>query len=223
MPHAQFSPGEYYHIYNRGVEKRNIFLTNKDRWRFLTLLFALQGKESFSQMNRLTLNVEHRMFDEEISQGILKTQYIELVSFCLMPNHFHLLVGEIEEGGISKFMQRILNAYTKYFNIQYKRTGHLFGGRFQSVHIDREEYLHYLSAYIHLNPRNLPNWKGKEIEYPWSSFQDFVKENRWKNFLNPSLIRNQFKNSREYQLFVEKTPIKESEYDYLIDSAKTYM
>ena len=135
-----------------------------------------------------------------------------------MPNHFHFILKETQEGGISKFMQRLADAYTKYFNLRHNRSGHLFGGRFQSVHVDRNEYLNYLSAYIHLNPRELAKWRGKEIEYPWSSFQDFVKENRWGQFLSNPIILEQFENGDEYRNFVEDTPIREKlEEGYLLD------
>ncbi|MBI4114768.1 MAG: transposase [Candidatus Niyogibacteria bacterium] len=213
-----FAEGEYYHVYNRGVEKRLVYLNDHDRWRFLSLLFLLQGEIIFPQIGRLVPFVKSRTFDKDIFQEVVETKYIGLVSFCLMPNHFHLILDELKEGSISRFMQRLLTAYTKYFNIKYKRTGHLFGGAFQAVHIDRDEYLQYLSAYIHLNPRELTKWRNKEIQYPWSSYQDYVEENRWGNFLSPSLVLDQFKSGKEYQRFIEETPIKKNiSEEYLID------
>ncbi|MEK7503114.1 MAG: transposase [Patescibacteria group bacterium] len=221
MPRAQFAEGEYYHIYNRGVEKRSIFTNDQDRWRFLTLLIILQGDTSIPQIKRILPNVQHWRLDDELFQEIEKNRTVELISFCLMPNHYHLMLGEIKEGGISKFMQRISDSYTKYFNIKYDRSGHLFGGKFQSVHIDENTYLNYLSAYIHLNPRGLNSWHSKEISYPWSSFQDFCKENRFGKFLNPSLILDQFADKKEYRNFVESTSFKKIENrlgsEYLID------
>jgi len=185
------------------------------------LLLILQGDVVAPQINRVIPHVKHRRFDSEIFAGVLRFRYAELVNFCLMPNHFHLIVRELKEGGISKFMQRLSDAYTKYFNIKYSRTGHLFGGKFQSIHIDQNEYLKYVSAYIHLNPRDLKQWNHKEIQYPWSSFQDLSVNNRFGEFLNPSIILDQFDSGREYQDFVEETPIKEIKNeitpDYLID------
>jgi putative transposase len=209
MPRVRFGEREYFHVFNRGVEKRLIFMDDKDRWRFMTLLIVVRGDAVFNQISRLVSAVEHRRFDIAFLKEILKKRHVELVSFCLMPNHFHLILRESRDGGISKFMQRLADAYTKYFNLRHNRSGHLFGGKFQSVHIDRNEYLNYLSAYIHLNPKELRKWHGKEIYYPWSSFQDFSKENRWGPFLNSSVIRDQFKSGVEYQKFVEETPIKE--------------
>lgn len=221
MPRAQLTEGEYYHIYNRGVEKRSIFLHDQDRWRFLTLLIILQGDSTVPQVNRFVSNVQRWRLDTEFFEEIEKNRTIELVSFCLMPNHFHLILRQLKEGGISKFMQRLSDSYTKYFNIKYDRTGHLFGGKFQSVHIDEDKYLNYLSAYIHLNPRGLKPWFSKEIDFPWSSFQDFCNENRLGVFLSPSIILDQFDNKKEYQSFVESTSIKKIESrmgsEYLID------
>jgi len=219
MARAQFGEGEYYHIYNRGVEKRLIYLNDEDRWRFVTLLLLLQGEESFPQMSRMVLLVKSRAFDKSIFTDFIKANNVELVSFCLMPNHFHLILGEVKEGGISKFMHRLLTAYTNYFNKKYKHTGHLFSGKFQSINIDRDEYLQYLSAYIHLNPRELKNWRAKEVQYPWSSFQDYVHENRWGKFLNTSVIKDRFASGKKYYNFVQETPIKEDIlYEYLIDN-----
>ena len=210
--------GEYYHVYNRGVEKRLIFIDDADRWRFITLLMAFQGDVFHSHISRLVSFVKHRRFDIDFFQDTLKDRKIELICFCLMPNHFHFILKETREGGISKFMQRLADAYTKYFNLRHGRSGHLFGGRFQSIHIDKNEYLNYLSAYIHLNPRELAKWRGKEIEYPWSSFQDFVKENRWGQLLSNPIILEQFENGDEYRNFVEDTPIREKlEEGYLLD------
>ncbi len=209
MPRARLGEGEYYHIFNRGVEKRLIFLDDKDRWRFMTLLIAFQGDVTINQIGRLVVDVEHRRFDNEIFSEILHKRYVELIAFCLMPNHFHLILLEVKEGGISKFMQRLLDAYTKYFNIRHNRVGHLFSGKFQSVHIDKNEYLNYLSAYLHLNPRELKMWRKKEIKYPWSSFYDFAISNRWGQFLNPSILLDAFDDGEDYRSFVEETPIKE--------------
>ncbi|MBI2609615.1 transposase [Candidatus Giovannonibacteria bacterium] len=211
MSRAKLAGGEYYHVFNRGVEKRNIFLDDKDRWRFLSLLFALQGDAVLNPFGRIVPLVEHRMFNNLIFGQIEKSRYIELVGFCLMANHFHLIVGSEKEGGISKYMQRLLNAYTKYFNTRYNRSGHLFGSKFQSAHIDTDKYLHYLTAYIHLNPGELKRWKKKELQYPWSSYQDYVYESRWANFLNPSLILDQFETRSEYRDLLEKTSIRKLE------------
>jgi putative transposase len=211
MHKVRSGEGEYFHIFNRGVEKRKIFLDDKDRWRFMTLLLLSQGNIFFDQTSRLVPLVTRLELDNKFLMDVLRTKYVELVNFCLMPNHFHLILEEKKDKSISKFMQRVADAYTKYFNIRHKRSGHLFGSRFQSRHINSNKYLNYLSAYIHLNPSELRGWRGREVRYPWSSFQDLAIENRWGSFLNSSTLLEQFNDGRDYRNFVEETPAKELE------------
>lgn len=199
--------GEYFHVFNRGVEKRPIFFNDSDRWRFLTLLMVLQGDTVLYHIERLVSDVQHRRLDKSVFEKIIQKRYVELVCFCLMDNHFHLILRATKKDGISKYMQRLGDAYTKYINIKYDRTGHLFGGKFQSRHIDENSYFNHLSAYIHLNPGELRGWRHKEIKYPWSSFQDFILENRWNDFLVTNMIADQF-TKKEYRDFVQETPIR---------------
>lgn len=208
MRKESFTENEHYHIYNRGVEKRDIFLDDADRWRFLTLLILMQGQSFIPNISRMVPHVRALKFDKDIFEEILKTRIVEINCFCLMPNHFHLIIHQTKAVGISNFMMRLLDAYTKYFNTKYQRTGHLFESSFKARHIDQNEYINYLSAYIHLNPRALQAWKGKEILYQWSSFQDFANKNRWGVFLKPLIVLSQFKNTKEYKSFVEKSHIK---------------
>ena len=121
-----------------------------------------------------------------------------------MPTHFHLLLKETKDGNISKYLHRILVSHSKYINIKYERRGHLFESKFNSKHIDTNDYLLILSSYIHKNSKDLPSWKNKEDEYPWSSYQDFVHNNRWGNLLKKDIITHQFKNKKEYKKFVKE-------------------
>ena len=129
MRNIKIAPGEYYHIYNRGVNKQIIFSNKYEYWRFIFLLLTLQSSINFTNISRLVKDfVQHRVLhigDGEKSK-IIKHRYVELVSFSLMPNHFHLIVKEVEESGVAKYMQRILNSYTKYINKKYDKSGHLF-------------------------------------------------------------------------------------------------
>jgi len=205
-----FSPEEYYHIYNRGVESRMIFLDDADRWRFLTTVFLFQWENYLSNLNDYVPFIQHSMSDKLFTRPDFYKIFpgdkvAELVCFCLMPNHFHFILKEVRKGGISLLMQRLGNSYTKYFNAKHERNGHLFGSRFQSIHIDKNEYLMHLSGYIHVkNPSELPDWHGKEIQYPWSSMQDFLVKNRWEKFLSPSIILDQFNNKEEYKVFFKE-------------------
>lgn len=176
----EFGVGEYYHLYNRGVEKRKIFSDRKCWTRFMTLLHVCNNKSPvvFKEIQGLPLDkieVEERV--------------VAIGAYCLMPNHFHILVREIVEGGISRFMEKLLTAYSMYFNKRYDRTGRLFENNYRARHVRNENYLRCLYAYIHLNPVKLiePNWRKQGIRnraradrflssYSMSSFPDYIRE-----------------------------------------------
>jgi len=126
-----------------------------------------------------------------------------------MPNHFHLLLRQIDEEGVSPFIGRLANSYTKYFNTKYEKSGHVFQGPFQATHIDSNEQLLYTSAYVHRNPREIKGWKDKEDLYPWSSYQDYIREDRWGEFLKPNIVLDQLKSAREYKRIVDESGAKE--------------
>jgi len=214
-----FAPGEYYHVLGRGNYKQDIFIDRKDKARFLFSILYLQSPEKFYNFSRQITNyVRHRVFNisEKKVTRVVNSRSVELVSFCLMPNHFHLIVKEAKEGGISKYMQRTLNGFTKYHNTKYKKKGHLFEGPFKAVHIETDEQLLYLSAYIHRNPRGLKKWINKEIKYTWSSYQDYVKGNRWGELLVPDLIRDNFSTGEEYMKQVEESGAKDEVVEELL-------
>lgn len=197
--------GEYYHVFNRGVEKRNIFLTQQDYERFLVSLFSFRKQGRIKHFPRLALG-QHSVLTKvaQINQIIEKqSDLVKIAAFCLMPNHFHLLLKECSKNGISYFMQRVGNSFTKYINTKYERTGHLFNAPFKAIHIKRNPYLIYLSRYIHLNPANIMPTGQHILSYPWSSYPDFIIQNRWGDGLHPSIILSQFSSVFEYQKYNE--------------------
>jgi len=208
MPKTKIAINEHYHIYNRGNNKQNIFFEERDYIRFLFLILHFQGGDTVYNIGRHVSNyVRHRMFNIDFGE-VSKNKKVELLAFALMPNHFHFILKEKEQGGISKYLQRIQNSYTKYINTKNKKIGHLFQGPYQSVHIASNEQLLHLSAYIHRNPREIKKWKDKEDTFPWSSFIDYVKENRWEKLLSTELLLNQFKKQEEYKNFVDESGTK---------------
>lgn len=214
MRNIEISIDEYYHVYNRGAHKRIIFHDTADYARFLFLILYFQSPFVFEQISRYVRRfVRHRVFDIDANtiSEIISSRYVELISFCLMPNHFHLTLREVEEGGIARYMQRVLNGYTKYYNTKYEASGHLFQGPYKAVHIENNDQLLYLSAYIHRNPRELPSWKDKEQKYEWSSYQDYVDENRWGELLSTKLILEQFDTKGGYEEFVCTSTAKMSD------------
>lgn len=134
-----------------------------------------------------------------------------------MPNHFHMTVCEHKESGIAQYMQRVLCAYTKYFNAKYNKNGHLFQGPYKAVHIEDNNQILYLSTYIHRNPCELKNWRNKEYNYPWSSYQDYCSYNRWGALLKTNIITNQF-SQKEYKQFVLSSIAKRSNQELENDS-----
>lgn len=207
----RFSPGSYFHICNRGVDGQTIFRDERDYVRFLFLLLHFQASVSFYNLGRQTTHyVKHRMFNvsPRETKQIKNRGLVELCTFAIMPNHYHALIQEKESGGISQYIQRVQGGYARYANTKYKRVGHLFQGAFRAVPVETDAQLLYLSAYIHRNPRGLERWCDKEIQYPWSSYQDYTKENRWGELLNPSMVLNQFTGPNSYHQFVETSTTK---------------
>lgn len=178
--------GEYFHIYNRGNDKKVIFKDKEDHERFVGLMYACNQTENFKSDN---LSKNQGLFNVEKN-----TKLVDIGAYCLMPNHFHLLVIQTEDEGITRFMQKVTTAYVMYFNKKYERTGSLFEGKFKAEHAGSDRYLKYLYSYIHLNPIKLINskWKKEGIKdknealeylskYKYSSYLDYLGENRVQN------------------------------------------
>ncbi|XKT74704.1 MAG: transposase [Patescibacteria group bacterium UBA2163] len=216
------APGEYYHIYNRGAFKQTLFKEHKDYARFLFYMLYAQSPIPFSHITRLTESFSTSdgfTVSPEETNDVIVNRSVELTSFCIMPNHYHLIVKEVVEGGIARYMQRVGNGYTKYFNTKYEASGRIFQNAFQAKHIADNNYLLYLSAYIHRNPRELKTWKDKIFDYPWSSLQDITEANRWGGLLEADIIAAQFEQEPDsnYRDFVETSTAKilEEELDEL--------
>ena len=201
MVNPPFASGSYYHIYNRGVEKRKIFLDKRDYGRFLETL-------NFYRMHPLPMKLS------DFRRGVIRLKkidkQIELVRiyvYCLMPNHFHLLIQQIEEGGITKYLRDLTNSYTRYFNTKYERIGPLFQGSFKAKLVDTEEYLLQLSKYIHRNAFPLKMWEGKV--YPHSSYSYYLNGEKHL-FCDTELISSYFSKTNpklNYQSFVEESEL----------------
>ncbi|MDO8657173.1 MAG: transposase [Candidatus Levybacteria bacterium] len=212
MRKISIAEGEYYHIFNRGNNKQIIFFDKRDKIRFLFLIIYFQACIFFENIGRqVSYFIENETFniDRDLEKKLLNKRNVELINFVLMPNHFHLTLCEFKEGGISQYMQRVLCAYTKYFNIKYKKSGHVFQGPYKAVNIENNNQLLYLSTYIHCNPREIPEWKNKEHVYPWSSYQDYIKSNRWGKLLKQDIILKQFSSKEEYSIFIKSSSAKE--------------
>ena len=213
-----FIVGEYYHIYNRGIDKRIIFKLKKDYERFIMLLYLANSKESFRLNDILNKKKFNKTFDEVLILD--KGQpLVSIGAWCLMSNHFHLLIRQKVDGGITKFMKKLGTAYSMYFNIKYQRTGSLFGGLFKSklVGVD-DNYMRQLLAYIHLNvldinfpgweklidKKNPREWKDFLKNYLHSSYQDYIGIQRPEgNILNINTFPDYFKEQDSFKDFID--------------------
>ena len=214
-------PGEYYHVFNRGAHKFWILKDQQDLLRLLFLILYSQSPlilKNVARIVRSASSAEGFPVTLEEQEKIVSSRFVDIVAFCLMPNHFHLLLKETEEGGIARYMQRLEIAYTMYFNSKYSSSGHVFQGPFKAVRMENDRQLMHVSAYIHRNPRELRQWKNKEEAYPYSSLQDYVDKNRWGNLLATDIVAGRFDATphSNYRDFVRTSPAKllEEEFGY---------
>lgn len=186
-----FVNGEYYHVFNRGVAKMQIFNNSYDYARFIKTMvyYSIEGpKPRFSIFSPTTLALN------------TNKKIVDVICYCLMPNHFHFLLRQVKKGGITEFVSRLSNSYTKYINIKNKRVGPLLQGNFKAVHVETNEQLLHLSRYIHLNP--LAGYVVKDLDsYRWSSYPEYI--NLIDNEIcDKKIILDQFKSSDKYKQFV---------------------
>lgn len=189
-----FANQNFYHIYNRGVEKRNIFSNDKDYQRFLQTLHYYQFTGPKPPFSRKDLLINKK------SDFSRNPKSVEIICYCLMPNHFHLLLRQVQEGGIQKFIQQALNSYTKYFNIKHDRIGPLLQGAFKAVSIETDEQLVHVSRYIHLNPF-VANLTQDLKNFLYSSYPAYVGLAD-QSFCCTKPVLDFFKNPDGYKKFV---------------------
>jgi len=201
----EFAVDEFYHVYNRGNDKRVIFIDDNDRKRFLQLMYICNSEKSTAVKDIYGDPFEFNRGENLVSIG----------AYCLLSNHFHFLLHEIVDGGISKFMQKLSTGYTMYFNKRYDRSGSLFQGRFKAVHVINDRHLEYLFAYIHLNPiehiqkdwkenglKNLVHAKQYLGKYKYSSYPDLLNPGRRESkILNLEPFPQYFKSRRDFEGF----------------------
>jgi putative transposase len=177
----QDAPESFYHLYARGINRQKIFRDQADFVKFLQLFeryLSLQETKS--------------------SAGVSFPNYynrLELLAFCLMSNHFHLLIYQRQPGVMSQFMRSLLTSYSMYFNKKYKRTGPLFESRYKASLISDDAYLEHISRYIHLNPRNWQTYEYSSLPYYLHQISD--------EWIRPGRILSQFATPAEYVQFME--------------------
>lgn len=194
--------GEVYHVFNRSVAKQPIFLSSRDYKRAIDVIDFYRHKDlpmRFSYYNRAP--IEQKI---DLAKIVAEsTPLVEILTFCLMPNHVHFLLKSMTENGIIQFMSNFQNSYAKYFNIRNQRTGTLFQPMFKAVRIESDEQLIHVNRYIHLNPVTayiLKTVEGLEI-YPWSSYSEYLGIKL--GFTSKDLILGFFKDIASFKEFTK--------------------
>ena len=205
----------YYHLYQRGADKRPIFKDKRDYSRMYAVLkYYLQISPPMKFSKYLSCSKERNKIILKKTDKIIT--HLEIICFALMPNHFHLLVKQTKDNGISKYMKNISDSYTKYFNQKYKRNGALFQGPFKTVYIESDEQLWHLSRYIHLNP--LTSFVVKNFqrlsEYEWSSLPQYIGKN--DGFCKTDIILASYPSREKYCSFLENR----AEYQQQLETIK---
>lgn len=206
---------EIFHTLNRGVDKRSIFLDDQDRFRFIHDLYEFNNQDwigttfrDFSKMN----DIASRTVKNDARKLL-----VDVHMFCLMPNHYHLLLSPRVENGVSRFMKKLNMGYAKYFNQKYQRRGALFEGRYKAVLVKKESHFIHLPFYIHLNPLDLitPEWRHGRIHnlnktvgflenYRWSSFLDYCGKDNFPSVTTRKFLLSFFEGAKNYRQSTEE-------------------
>lgn len=205
MKNPRFVNGEFYHVYNRGTDKRRIFSNQDDLERFFMSMDEFNAVEPSGSLYELSF------LDPSVKLKKKRKRLVRFVAYCLNPNHYHFILRQVANGGISEFMKRLGGGYTWYFNHNQKRSGYLFQGAFKAKHIDSNEYLLHLSAYVNLNHQvhQLGGQFGgmqPPAKLIKSSWDEYVNNNS-EGFCEKKIILEQFKNTNEYKKFAESSLI----------------
>ena len=197
MRNLQFAEGELYHIYNRGVDKRNIFLEIKDLERFFKAMDLSNIDGQIGSLDRAIARCKHGVFT-----GGGGDKLVKFIAYCFNPNHFHVILEQVAEKGIEKFMHKWEMSHSKYINAKYKRTGALFQGSFKATHIDSNEYLLHASAYVNLNNRVHGYEYGIITK---SSWDEYLSDKSIPGLCDKSIVLEQFKGVEKYKQFAESS------------------
>jgi len=195
--------GEIYHVLNRSVARLPIFLNGRDYQRALETLYFYTFKEltlRFSHFNRLAEDQKKKFLKSLEQNG---KRLIQVLAYCLMPNHIHFLIKEINEGGITAFTRNFQNSYAKYFNTKNDRNGSLFQSRFKAVRIETDEQLIHVGRYIHLNPLTAYVIKNpEELEnYPWCSFSEYLGKQKLNIIADKKMLLSYFHSPNQFKKF----------------------
>ena len=205
MRKIKFINGEIYHVYNRGVDKRNIFSDNEDFNRFIKSILEFRGIEPIGSLYEKARKDEKQKSNDD-------NLLVEFVAYCINPNHFHFILRQLNDEGIQKFMHKLSTGYTMYFNEKENRSGPLFGGKYKAKEINENDYLLNLSAYVNLNDtiHQIDSFGGSASKFVSSSWNQYSQSNYQpkNNFDIPcetKSVLEQFDSVNDYKKFAEET------------------
>lgn len=204
MRKIRLSNDEYYHVFNRGVDKRSIFFGNDDYSRFLQSMKEFNTIEPIGSIYENSFkNLSENQLGDSVSKLDKEEKLVEFVSYCLNPNHYHFILKQVVDKGIEKFMHRLGVGYSMFFNRKYDRSGSLFQGKFKASHIDSNEYLLHLSVYVNFNDK-IHKLGDRVSKSSWSEYMEDVKYVK-DSFCKKDIILGQFKDIKEFKNFAESS------------------
>ena len=205
---------EIYHVLNRGVDKRQIFMDKQDHLRFIHDLYEFNSKER-TELNFYKFRDYELAGRTDIRSKDKEESLVDILAYCLMPNHYHLILQARVDSGIPQFMKKLNAGYAKYFNKKYERVGTLFQGRYKQILITDETHFLHLPFYIHLNPLDLsyPEWRENKMSNPeralgflrsyrWSSHLDYLGIKNFPSVLNKEYLLEIFGSNKDYEKMV---------------------
>ncbi len=203
MRREPFITGEYYHIYNRGVDKREIFTDYLDVLRFFESLREFNDIKVLGSLYQESFRKNNTQLSTRSTKSEKPEPLVEFIAFCVLGNHFHLVVKQMVDGGISKFMQKVLGGYTRYFNERHTRSGALFQGKFKSSHIDNDNYLQKVVVYVNLNfkvHKKKVSFIQPELLSSWCLYVDGIQNSLLKCNIDENII---YESAEKYKEFAE--------------------
>ena len=206
MRKTELANGEYYHIFNRGVDKRKIFLDESDFKRFWLSMRLLNDEKDGMMLNwrnqkRFKPELDMEIFiRQELSS--CREALVKIIAYCLNPNHFHFILKQRKEDGIRKFMHKIGTSYTNFFNAKYDRSGALCQGRFKSIHIKNDSRLLYLVSYVNCNSE--VHGISKALKYKWCSYPEYMGLCK-DEICDKQIILEQFRGRKDYAEFARES------------------
>ncbi|MEK9135027.1 MAG: transposase [Patescibacteria group bacterium] len=241
MPYRkeQFVTGEFYHIVIRGIDENRIFKDINDHYRGIFSIYEFNNAKAVAIKDRRKVRLHFKKILKKAKENPplfidYRDKLVELAAFCFMPNHLHLLIRQLKDGGITKFMRKLGAGYGRYFNTKYKRKGHVFQNTFLAIHIKNDRQLKIVFAYIHSNALSLimPKWKERGIKklkeaiqfienYKWSSYQDYIGRQNFPSVTERKFLLELMSGEKGCKNFMEdwlkyRGKVKEEEFNKLM-------